>query len=210
MSTPETRYRTYTRQGVNVLVMDSTPLPEEQTRWALAYGLQNVNLARANLVNLTVNLRLAPWKQRINGKPHTLVGLYQQMQPENAVLARVVLSAGIAPERFKAGPYWYGLSHSLRLLDRFGLPRTDDTLAQIKLHSPLEMLIFVLAHEARHLWQKRISARSWSRGEYDADLAGLRALMRYRRDFAGEPGVGPVYEERTTQPQPAHFVKKAG
>lgn len=56
----------------------------------------------------------------------------------------------------------------------------------MKLGSRVEMLIILLAHELRHLWQAKHSrGKVWgSKGKYserDADAYALRMLRRYRR-----------------------------
>ena len=52
----------------------------------------------------------------------------------------------------------------------------------------LEILVFILAHELRHLWQRRVpkSRRVWgARGQFserDADAWALHCLRRWRRE----------------------------
>lgn len=45
-----------------------------------------------------------------------------------------------------------------RLKDRYGIQ------TKLMLFSQVEYLTFILAHEARHLWQDRVSSRPWTPG----------------------------------------------
>jgi len=64
----------------------------------------------------------------------------------------------------------------------------------VQIGSREEALLFVLAHELRHLWQARVPSgrRVWgARGQFserDADAFALQALRRYRR---GELDLAP-------------------
>lgn len=61
-------------------------------------------------------------------------------------------------------------------------------LGRPHLASQLEALVYIMAHELRHLWQRRVpkGRRVWgSRGQYserDADAYAIRMLRRWRRE----------------------------
>jgi hypothetical protein len=63
--------------------------------------------------------------------------------------------------------------------------------------SRLEALVFVLAHELRHLWQAKVKSgrRVWgARGQFserDADAYALSCLRRYRRGELFPPKAAP-------------------
>jgi len=67
---------------------------------------------------------------------------------------------------------------------------TDEGL-DVRAYSNIEAVVFLVAHELRHVWQGRVKRghRVWgARGQYcerDADAYGLRVLRRWRRETRG-------------------------
>jgi hypothetical protein len=71
-----------------------------------------------------------------------------------------------------------------------GTDEIDEGL-DVRAFSNIEAVVFLVAHELRHVWQGRIKKgrRVWgARGQYserDADAYALRVLRRWRRETNG-------------------------
>lgn len=177
-----------------VALHNLTDIEPAALKLAAAYALRGIDLHKARVPALTVRVR------RVSADSPADYGTYTAYADDARGQVRPLIEVNLHDGLFQptTGLRRCPMVMPLpgRLLDRFGL-------MQMLLFSELEYLVFIMGHEARHLWQHRISGRPWARPEYDADRHGLRVLMRFRREH------GPARDERTIQTQPPQLARTA-
>lgn len=188
--------RLFKHDEIPVLIDNRTAVSLNVIQTAARYALPAARLDQSGLDRLGLRVR-----------PCVLGGELGQYRRQNGEQDRVraELVVFLDPEGWlsvTSGAAMYLMDLPKRLGERYGM-----SAPCIFLFSQVEYLTFILAHEARHLWQDLVSPRPWTRGEYDADDAAMRALMRLRAELGPASGIGKPYVRRRLMDQPNHLRK---